>query len=120
MPECYEPPPAVAAIERADSRKWHLPVAAVLNNTVLSFYGDPRDGGSRRHAGIDIGASRGTPVHAPVDARVITSRNGGRGGHTVVLLDTNGNIQFVYHASGLARRARRAGRAEWSADRHSR
>ena len=107
MPECYEPPPAVAAIERADSRKWHLPVAAVLNSTVLSFYGDPRDGGSRRHAGVDIGASRGTPVHAPVDARVITSRNDGRGGHTVVLLDTNGKIQFVF--THLDSRAVRAG-----------
>lgn len=96
MPECYEPPPDVPATERADSRKWHLPVAAVVDDTVLSFFGDPRDGGARRHAGIDIWATRGTPVHAPVDTRVITSRNSGRGGHTVVLLGTKGRIQFVF------------------------
>ncbi len=107
MPECYEPPPTIAAIERADSREWHLPVAAIRDNTILSHFGGPRDGGARRHAGIDIGAPRGTLVRAPVDARVITSRNGGRGGHTVVLLDINERIQFVF--THLDSRAVRSG-----------
>ncbi len=96
MPECYEPPPAVPAVERADSRDWQLPVARVGNDTVLSFFGDPRDRGARQHAGIDIGAPRGTPVHAPVDAKVIASRQGSRGGHTIVLLDVAEKIQFVF------------------------
>ncbi len=96
MPECYEPPPTVAAIERADSRDWRLPVAAIRDDTVLSHFGAPRDRGERRHAGIDIWARRGTLVHAPVDARVITSRSGGQGGQTVVLLDASEKIQFVF------------------------
>ncbi|HJO05335.1 MAG TPA: M23 family metallopeptidase [Acidobacteriota bacterium] len=96
MPECYEPPPNMPAIERADSTGWHLPVAQVGNNAVLSHFGAPRDRGARSHAGIDIAASRGALVHAPLDARVITSRNSGRGGNTVVLLDASEKIQFVF------------------------
>ncbi|CAN5260870.1 hypothetical protein BH24PSE2_BH24PSE2_19040 [soil metagenome] len=51
---------------------------------VRSFFGDPRDGGSRRHEGVDIFAPRGTPVLAVADGRA-TSRRSRLGGNTVWL-----------------------------------
>jgi peptidoglycan LD-endopeptidase LytH len=57
------------------------PVKGASNKSIGSFYGDPRDGGKRRHEGVDIFAKKGTPVIAPTDgyiSRVGTSKLGGK------------------------------------------
>lgn len=65
---------------------------------VWSFFGDPRDGGSRVHHGIDIFAPRGTPIRSPVAGRI--SRVGERplGGQTVTLIGRdNGLVYYFAH-----------------------
>ncbi|HLR30974.1 MAG TPA: hypothetical protein VK074_00690, partial [Fodinibius sp.] len=39
-----------------------FPVAGANPTDIKSFWGAPRDGGARRHEGVDIFAERGTPV----------------------------------------------------------
>jgi hypothetical protein len=59
---------------------WLFPVAGAGERDILSFFGNPRDGGRRLHYGIDIFAPRGTPVLAAVGgfARMVdTTGNGG-------------------------------------------
>jgi hypothetical protein len=58
-----------------------FPVAGRSTRSVGSFFGDPREGGRRRHHGVDIFAPRGTPVVAAAEAyvsRVDTTEIGGR------------------------------------------
>ena len=57
-----------------------FPVDTQAVDPVRSFFGMPRDGGSREHHGIDIFAARHTPVVAAADgyvSRVGTSPRGG-------------------------------------------
>ncbi len=57
-----------------------FPVDDHGTDAILSVFGDPRDGGRRRHHGVDIFAPRGTPVVAVANgviSRVDTTRVGG-------------------------------------------
>lgn len=57
------------------------PVAGANNRAIGSFYGADRDGGRRKHEGVDIFAKKGTPVIAPTDgyiSKVGTSKLGGQ------------------------------------------
>jgi murein DD-endopeptidase MepM/ murein hydrolase activator NlpD len=60
-----------------------------------SFWGDSRDGGKRRHEGIDIFAPKLTPVIAAEDGMVTGVKNEGIGGKTVWLRVAN-NITLYY------------------------
>jgi murein DD-endopeptidase MepM/ murein hydrolase activator NlpD len=58
-----------------------FPVAGHDMHDIRSPYGSTRDGGSRRHEGVDIFAGRGTPVvsaSAALVTRVETTPSGGR------------------------------------------
>jgi murein DD-endopeptidase MepM/ murein hydrolase activator NlpD len=63
---------------------------------VQSFFGAPRDGGSRVHHGIDIFAPRGTPVIAVDDTRVYRIQIRDRGGNTVFLRDEKRGLIYYY------------------------
>ncbi|MBL8961894.1 MAG: M23 family metallopeptidase [Gemmatimonadetes bacterium] len=74
-----------------------FPVAGHGNRAVQSFWGMARDGGRRRHEGIDIFAPRGTPVVASVDGMIRSTRPNELGGKVVWLSDP-GRGQSLYYA----------------------
>ena len=61
-----------------------FPVNGHTGNSVGSVFGDPREGGRRRHEGVDIFAARHTPVVAAADGTAIARRTA-IGGNTVWL-----------------------------------
>jgi murein DD-endopeptidase MepM/ murein hydrolase activator NlpD len=73
-----------------------FPVAGKDRRAIRSFWGDPREGGRRRHEGNDIFAERGTPVLAVADGRVGRVREGGLGGKTIWLRDESRGLSYYY------------------------
>lgn len=74
-----------------------FPVSGFDTRAVRSVFGDPRDGGRRKHHGIDIFAPRGTPVVAATEGIVRRVGNGGLGGKTVWLRDMRGRSFYYAH-----------------------
>lgn len=74
-----------------------FPVSGKDSGDIRSFFGADRDGGHRRHHGVDIFAPRGTPVVAAVDGRITRVRNGGLGGK-VVWLRGHARGEHYYYA----------------------
>lgn len=74
-----------------------FPVEGKGNSAIWSFWGDPRDGGRRKHEGIDIFADRGTPVLAVTSGTVSSVRDRGLGGKQVWLRD-GARRQSIYYA----------------------
>ncbi len=79
-----------------------FPVAGKGNRDIQSFWGANRDGGARRHEGVDIFAKRGTPVVAAVDGRISRTGNTGLGGKQVWLRDgILGNSLYYAHLDSI-------------------
>ncbi|OEK04689.1 hypothetical protein BFP71_14655 [Roseivirga misakiensis] len=74
-----------------------FPVAGKTDKAIGSFWGAPRDGGRRKHEGVDIFAARGTPIIAPTDGYVRTAGKRGIGGNVVWLYDSK-RSQSLYFA----------------------
>ncbi len=80
-----------------------FPVAGKGNSAIQSFWGAVRDGGKRRHEGVDIFAKRGTPVVAVTDGIVSFTGNQGLGGKQVWLREgIFGNSIYYAHLDGIA------------------
>jgi murein DD-endopeptidase MepM/ murein hydrolase activator NlpD len=62
-------------------------------------WGAPRDGGRRRHHGIDLLAPAGTPLVAVADGRItrISNRDRGLGGISLRLTDHHGTGYYYAH-----------------------
>ena len=73
-----------------------FPVAGKGNAAVGSFWGVDRDGGKRRHEGIDIFAKKGTPVVAVTDGFVTYTGEKGIGGKQVWLRDNDFGSSLYY------------------------
>lgn len=73
-----------------------FPVSGKNSSAILSFFGAPRDGGSREHHGVDIFASRHTPVVAPTNAVVRNTGTGEIGGNYVWLYDSERSIILYF------------------------
>lgn len=74
------------------------PVKGASNKNIGSFYGDPRDGGKRKHEGVDIFAPKGTLVVAPTDGIITSVGNGNLGGKTVWMNDIKrGHAYYFAH-----------------------
>ncbi|MFN2383004.1 MAG: M23 family metallopeptidase, partial [Gemmatimonadota bacterium] len=74
------------------------PLASDELSALSSDYGDrrpPMAGASRNHAGLDLRAPGGTPIHAAADGRVVQSGVGGAYGNLVVL-DHGAELQSLY------------------------
>ncbi|ARS37824.1 peptidase M23 [Pontibacter actiniarum] len=74
-----------------------FPVEGKSSRNVASIWGDPRDAGARRHEGIDVFASRGTPALAATAGIVRRVSTTPRGGKVVWLSDTERG-QSLYYA----------------------
>lgn len=68
---------------------------------VSSCYGAPRDGGARRHHGIDMSAARGTTIRAAGAGVVISAAWRGGYGRTVEIRHTGGYSTLYAHNSAL-------------------
>lgn len=71
------------------------PVASNARQHVGSIFGDARDGGGRKHEGIDIFATRHTPVVAAADG-VVRVGNNRLGGKVVWLRPKNRSLNLYY------------------------
>lgn len=91
------PDTAAAAGAATTSRSWLLPVRSFGPDAIIGRFGDSRDGGDRRHEGIDIRANRGTPVLAPFAGRVVVSGRRSRSGNLVMLLGEDGTELLFAH-----------------------
>jgi murein DD-endopeptidase MepM/ murein hydrolase activator NlpD len=74
-----------------------FPVSGHDTTAIRSWYGDPRDGGRRRHEGLDIFAPRGTPVLAAADGVIRSTRPNNLGGNVVWLRDRDGRTHYYAH-----------------------
>lgn len=74
-----------------------FPVSGAGNKDMQSFWGAGRDAGRRSHEGIDIFASRGTPVVAAIDGHITSVGEKGLGGKQVWLRDPK-RSQSLYYA----------------------
>jgi murein DD-endopeptidase MepM/ murein hydrolase activator NlpD len=74
-----------------------FPVKGKNSRSIASFFGDPRDGGSREHHGVDIFAARHTPVLAPSNSSVTRVGEGDIGGRYVWLYDSKRSM-YLYFA----------------------
>lgn len=74
-----------------------FPVDGRGMSAILSFWGDPREGGRRSHHGVDIFAPRGTPVLAVSEGVVSRVEETNLGGLVVWVRDRRRN-QSAYYA----------------------
>jgi murein DD-endopeptidase MepM/ murein hydrolase activator NlpD len=74
-----------------------FPVMGRDLSAIRSGFGAPRDGGRRRHHGVDIFAPRGTPVVAAADGQVSRVQRTRLGGNVVWLRDAD-RRQSLYYA----------------------
>lgn len=66
---------------KASAKLSTFPVSGQSSKNIISYFGDERAGGARKHEGIDIAAPRGTTVlsvSAGVVTRVVEKGNGGK------------------------------------------
>ena len=74
-----------------------FPVLGKSDAAVGSYWGSDRDGGARRHEGIDIFAKRGTPAIAAADGFITRTGVTKLGGNVVWLADA-AHGQHIYYA----------------------
>ena len=87
--------------EALAARRLMVPVAGVRPSAVPDTFGDPRDGGARQHAALDIPAPHGTPVVSADDGVVLAVRTNRLGGRIVYATDPD--HRFVYYYAHLDR-----------------
>lgn len=85
-----------ASIEKpaAIAKELVFPISGKSN--IGSYWGDDRDGGARRHEGIDIFAEKGTTVVAVTDGYVLDVSEDGIGGKTVTIQSDNYSWRTYY------------------------
>jgi murein DD-endopeptidase MepM/ murein hydrolase activator NlpD len=94
--------PELLATGRYTLRLWRgpglglFPVKGRTDQAIGSFWGNARDGGARRHEGVDIFAPRGTPAVAATDGYITRTGESKLGGRVVWLADARG--QHLYYA----------------------
>jgi peptidoglycan LD-endopeptidase LytH len=77
-------------------RSLPVPVEGVAKARVTASFGDPRSGG-RTHEGVDIFASRGTPVRSTTVGRIEYKGMRGLGGRIVRVTGPGGYVHYYAH-----------------------
>jgi murein DD-endopeptidase MepM/ murein hydrolase activator NlpD len=72
------------------------PVLGASRNAIISLYGDARDGGKRKHEGIDIFAPKGTFVVAPSDGLITSVGDNSLGGKVIWMNDTRSKHSYYF------------------------
>lgn len=73
-----------------------FPVSGLNSTAIASIWGDDRDGGARRHEGIDIFAKKRTPVLAVDEGTVTRVNENNLGGKVVWFRPESFNINVYY------------------------
>jgi murein DD-endopeptidase MepM/ murein hydrolase activator NlpD len=79
-----------------------MPVQGVAARAVADTWGAPRDGGDRRHQGIDIFAKRGTPVISPVEGIVLGLGRDRLGGNVVRVFGPGRRVHYFAHLEAFS------------------
>ncbi len=74
----------------------NFPVPERDFTSISSFFGDPREGGRRKHEGVDVFAPRGTPALAVSSGRVTRTGTNRLGGKVVWVSDTQNGYNYYY------------------------
>lgn len=83
-----------------------FPVQGYDSRAIQSFFGAPRDGGRRKHRGVDIFAPRGTPLVAVADGVVTSTRDNKLGGKVVWMRGfDHGRTYYYAHLDSVAVKA---------------
>jgi len=80
----------------ATSPSLAFPVHRSGDPKLISLWGVPRDGGARKHEGVDIGAKFRTPALASADGRITRVNENEIGGKVVFLTDANTGLSIYY------------------------
>jgi len=75
-----------------------FPVQGYDRRSIGSGFGEPRDGGRRKHHGVDIFARRHTPIIAPVDGYIRRVGEQRLGGRTIWMRDGRVSDKNMYFA----------------------
>ena len=96
---------AKALFTPLNGKTLRMPVVGVRTSDLYNSWGDPRDGGRRKHRGIDIFAKKGTPVVAVSDGIISYIGDQPKGGHCLWLTTEDGTSFYYAHldrwATGL-------------------
>ncbi len=72
------------------------PVKGASNQSIRSYWGDARDGGARKHEGVDIFAPKGTEVIAPTDGVISNVGYNSLGGKVIWMNDTRRRHSYYF------------------------
>jgi murein DD-endopeptidase MepM/ murein hydrolase activator NlpD len=86
---------AKALFAPLNGRGLRMPVVGVRPVDISDSWGYPRDGGRRKHRGIDIFAAKGTPIVAVMDGIISYIGDQPKGGHCL-WLTTEAGASFYY------------------------
>ncbi|MDB5260447.1 MAG: hypothetical protein JWN37_678 [Candidatus Nomurabacteria bacterium] len=87
---------AISSLPQSAESIFPIPVLfGVAVKNISPNFGDPRDGGTRKHQGEDIMATKGTPIVSPTKAVVLKVTNGPNEGLTIYTANPGGET-FVY------------------------
>lgn len=79
-----------------------VPVEGVAARRIADTWGAARDAGARQHEGVDIFATRGTPVRSSTVGIVSSIRDGGLGGKQVWVLGPARERHYYAHLDDWA------------------
>ncbi len=77
-----------------------IPVEGVLIREIQDTWGAPRSGG-RMHRGIDIFATRGTPVYAAAPGFILRTGESGLGGNYIYTVGAGGRRYYYAHLDSI-------------------